>query len=525
MYHRVKSKGMSRKFSSSSASDKFLSGGGSNSGQSSRENMHASYNTSYDDTESSLLNRFRMSQTQPLPPSSSRHNHAPGSNGVSGSGNHSSKLVHGSQFRMPQRLAPPCEQCDVLSNNLKKSKETIRSLKLQISRLEERLHDKRPSYNSNTIERDPATDISAEYENLKTMYNNLVRKNKDMESELNKVKTENHNNILQHEENQRALQRTNQILNEDLESTSSQYNDIKDRCRVLTVECNDKNQKLSEINQTLNVKIEWISDLEKELEFLRSGIQSSNDSLLNGLREEIEKLKSINSSLNNTMTKNKSEFDLKNNENMKSILLLEEQVQTLQDGVSDRDTVINERNETIDHLRNRISGLENQQTVTQADLGNIKNELQQEKQASSVIKAEKNNLLKELQELNKKYNDLILRVTKESEVTAKALEKAISSSVRLCVVAPTVNVHIADKKLRMQSKTSERELKTFLEDQVLTKYVHLYNQENEDMAPDGKTPLRKWVSKMLGEMQSSIEAHINNAMKGAGSSGSGSEKE
>lgn len=185
---------------------------------------------------------------------------------------------------------------------------------------------------------------------------------------------------------------------------------------------------------------------------LCSGIQSSNDSLLNGLREEIEKLKSINSSLNNTMTKNKSEFDLKNNENMKSILLLEEQVQTLQDGVSDRDTVINERNETIDHLRNRISGLENQQTVTQADLGNIKNELQQEKQASSVIKAEKNNLLKELQELNKKYNDLILRVTKESEVTAKALEKAISSSVRLCVVAPTVNVHIADKKLRMQSK-------------------------------------------------------------------------
>ena len=36
---------------------------------------------------------------------------------------------------------------------------------------------------------------------------------------------------------------------------------------------------------------------------------------------------------------------------------------------------------------------------------------------------------------------------------------------------------------------------------------------------------RTWVSKMLGEMQTSIEAHINNAMKGAGGSGSGSEKE
>jgi hypothetical protein len=37
----------------------------------------------------------------------------------------------------------------------------------------------------------------------------------------------------------------------------------------------------------------------------------------------------------------------------------------------------------------------------------------------------------------------------ESENSAKAIQKAISSSVRLCVVAPTVNVHVADKKMKV----------------------------------------------------------------------------
>jgi hypothetical protein len=119
----------------------------------------------------------------------------------------------------------------------------------------------------------------------------------------------------------------------------------------------------------------------------------------------------------------------------------------------------------------------------------------------------------------KKYNDLCVKMMKEADITAKALDKAISSSVRLCVVAPTVNVHIADKKMKFQSKTSEVELRTFLEDEVLSKFVFLYNQEHDDIAPDGKTPLRQWVTRMLSEMQGSIESHINNAMKGAAAGG------
>ena len=40
---------------------------------------------------------------------------------------------------MPQRNQAPCHNCDVLSSGNKKQKEIIRTLKLQITRLEEQL--------------------------------------------------------------------------------------------------------------------------------------------------------------------------------------------------------------------------------------------------------------------------------------------------------------------------------------------------------------------------------------------------
>lgn len=70
----------------------------------------------------------------------------------------------------------------------------------------------------------------------------------------------------------------------------------------------------------------------------------------------------------------------------------------------------------------------------------------------AVQKEEQGKLMEECKEGNKKYAKLLQRMTDESASTAQALERAIASSVRLCVVAPTVNVHVADKKMRFQSK-------------------------------------------------------------------------
>lgn len=74
----------------------------------------------------SLLDRFKvgsqLSASQPLQ-------------------SQSGKVVYGSQFRIPPKASAPCEMCDQLDKGLRKSKETIRSLRMQIAKLEEKLHD------------------------------------------------------------------------------------------------------------------------------------------------------------------------------------------------------------------------------------------------------------------------------------------------------------------------------------------------------------------------------------------------
>lgn len=65
--------------------------------------------------------------------------------------------------------------------------------------------------------------------------------------------------------------------------------------------------------------------------------------------------------------------------------------------------------------------------------------------------ANNSELQTEIGSLNTRLSELMKHMTRDSENTKKALEKAITASVRLCVVAPTVNVHVADKKLKFKA--------------------------------------------------------------------------
>jgi hypothetical protein len=51
------------------------------------------------------------------------------------------KLVSGSQFRLQTKGVQPCQQCEIFEKMNKKNKETIRSLKLQLLRMEENFKD------------------------------------------------------------------------------------------------------------------------------------------------------------------------------------------------------------------------------------------------------------------------------------------------------------------------------------------------------------------------------------------------
>lgn len=61
-------------------------------------------------------------------------------------------------------------------------------------------------------------------------------------------------------------------------------------------------------------------------------------------------------------------------------------------------------------------------------------------------------LQKTVQDLQQQLQDAAKKAAADSMMNKKALEKAIAGSVRLCVVAPTVNVHVNDTRHKFKSK-------------------------------------------------------------------------
>ena len=138
----------------------------------------------------------------------------------------------------------------------------------------------------------------------------------------------------------------------------------------------------------------------------------------------------------------------------------------------------------------------------------MRRELNNEKNNNNYLNAE-------IERLSNLKSDLTKRLQKESDNSRKSIETSIASSVRLCVVAPTVNVTVANNKIKAKSALNEKSLKSFLTTEVLSKYSFLFKQQDEESSPVEKEPLQVWIQKMLNNMQTSIEDHVNNAMNNA----------
>jgi hypothetical protein len=87
-----------------------------------------------------------------------------------------------------------------------------------------------------------------------------------------------------------------------------------------------------------------------------------------------------------------------------------------------------------------------------SELDSLRSSLLEREQELETLQREQNQRKVELESSVSRMNEMVKRLTGESEKSALAVQKAISSSVRLCVVAPTVNVHVADKKMKFRSR-------------------------------------------------------------------------
>ena len=81
--------------------------------------------------------------------------------------------------------------------------------------------------------------------------------------------------------------------------------------------------------------------------------------------------------------------------------------------------------------------------------------------------------------------------------------------VRLCVVAPTVNVQVGGSSQPVSCKPHlpHEQLKNVIQQQVLPKFVSAFLQSADSTAPDG-SPLQSWLRMLATDMQRSIERHL-----------------
>jgi chromosome segregation ATPase len=176
--------------------------------------------------------------------------------------------------------------------------------------------------------------------------------------------------------------------------------------------------------------------LREELDLLRSSHASKTDSHSN--------LESSMQSLNIQLRAVETDRDrLKErlNKALQDFEAADKAKRAAQDMYQDEITKSRANNETIEQMRRNLD-------VATAENTQLKAELQQ--------------LRSENRQGADKQNELLRRMTADSESTKLALEKAITSSVRLCVVAPTVNVHIPTGKMNLKSRLGQFTFVSFL---------------------------------------------------------------
>jgi hypothetical protein len=91
----------------------------------------------------------------------------------------------------------------------------------------------------------------------------------------------------------------------------------------------------------------------------------------------------------------------------------------------------------------------------------------------------------------------------------------MQSLVRLCVVAPTVNVHLGDQTLGCKAPLPQKTIRNLVEHQILPNFTSIFLQAEEGAGPGGAT-LDTWLEGLLAEMQSSIERHLKHVFQNDG---------
>lgn len=154
------------------------------------------------------------------------------------------KVVSGSQFRLTTKGSGPCPNCDALDKANKKNKELIRTLKLQIIRMEENFKDLKYMKANNATQPDPGLKLSTDNNTL------VVSEDKEwearcqaLEDELAKLKK-----VLAYERNINESMRSN--LEEAKKLHTSEMKQMSDDCLLANNRCRNMEETITQLRNS-----------------------------------------------------------------------------------------------------------------------------------------------------------------------------------------------------------------------------------------------------------------------------------
>ncbi|ETL44938.1 hypothetical protein L916_04868 [Phytophthora nicotianae] len=295
--------------------------------------------------------------------------------------------------------------------------------------------------------------------------------------------------------------------------------------------------ELEEINKTLQVSVQDIhQSREKELQLIQRANQETRDHVI-AKEAEIQQLvkqhktetlaveqrnQTLIKALKVRIAQKVADVERlhallahhstvkKENEAMKTrILDLEERIQYL---ISSNDL---QQQQTVDLAQIERDKLLSEGAAEQHRLSEALNTLQQENRS---LKTRISEVEAELAD-----RDELMQSQKRSH--ERALECLVESSLRLCVVAPTVNVQLntnGANKLNVSKDSSELasimcrstpqqdRIKCVIENDVLPQFTSVFLQEDDNASPQADVPMTRWLQELLQDMQARIATQLEN---------------
>jgi len=403
------------------------------------------------------------------------------------------KNVAGSQFRIG-KPETRCENCAEMNLGLKKSKEIIRSLKLQLSRLEDKYAGLRKSRQPG--DETPTQSDSEERDLLQKRYD-------ECELEIGRLR-----------KNAKTDQYTIESLQKMLlewqlkeEANKSEIGNLKDKNHTLHETNDDQRRAIDKLKMELGQFKLQLEAAELKLNRPKnSDVEKEKELLIVGLKQRLQEADSERDALLAQIAMMQKDLDDSNRKLGAAEASRLAAKRAEQDAILARDEVLKK----ADVLEKSNKKLAEDGVLSEKERAKLTAELHAEKGKFVELANENVTLMQDIARLR----DMLKNFDDKADQTQHALEKAIAQSVRLCVVAPTVNVHVSDKKMKFKGGLQDGKLKDFLDTEILEKYSIMFKQKEEGSSPDGSTSIQGWLQKLLAEMQKSIETHVNNAMAG-----------